>query len=86
MEQLQDMLASESDALARMTEATLTTIELLARRDRVPRTELARQLAIAQTGVDALRGSMTAEDRLGFPRLAQVIESDGDVAAWLGKV
>lgn len=76
------MARSETDALAQMTEATLITIELLARRDRAPRTELARQLAIAQTEVDALRGSMTAEDYLGFPRLAQVIENDGDVAAW----
>lgn len=55
------MPAAGSGALARITEATLTTVELLAHRDRVPRTELARQLAIAQTGVDALRDPVTPD-------------------------
>lgn len=80
------MTRFETDALARMTEATLTTVKLLARRARVPRTELARQVAIAQTGVDALRDSMSPEARLRFQRLAQVFEDGGGVEFWAGKV
>lgn len=82
MEQPSSPPATETDALARMTEATLTTVELLARRSRVPRTELERQVAIAQIGVDAWRGPVTAEARRRFPRLARVIDDDRDVAAW----
>jgi hypothetical protein len=66
------------DSLAETSKATPITVELLARRAPAPRTELERQIMIAQIGVDAWGGPGDFRGRRRLPRPARVIDAAGD--------
>lgn len=72
---------TDLEALLHMTEATLATVDLLASRTRPPKTELERQIAIAQVGIDRCRSEVIERYR-GLPRISRVLAAGGGVAAW----
>jgi len=76
---------SRDEALIYMTECTLATVCDLAGRARPPKGELQRQIAIAQTGMDALRGFVTAGRYCGAGRVQEIVDAGISVQVWAGK-
>lgn len=72
-----------AEALEYMVECTLATVEYMATLKSPNKSELNRQISIAQTGMSSLiHNGKTADDTLG--RVRQVMTLfDGDVRQWM---
>jgi hypothetical protein len=75
-------LHSREEALAYLTECTLATVQDLAGRSRPPKGELARQVSIAQTGVDWVKTFVKPGDRCGCGRVQEIINRGVTVEGW----
>lgn len=75
-----------AEALEYMVECTLATVEYMATLKIPNKSELSRQISIAQTGINSLiNNGKTADDTLG--RVRQVMTLfDGDVRQWMEHV
>lgn len=76
-------LHSPEDALAYMTECTLATVDDLASKSKPKKSELSRQISIAQTGVEWVKTLMEPGDQVGCSRLQQIIDSELTVSEWV---
>lgn len=74
-------LRSSEEALTYLVECTLATVQDLAGRSRPPKGELARQISIAQTGIDWVRPG----DRCGCGRVQEIIDRGVTVQEWCEK-
>lgn len=78
-------LRSSEEALTYLVECTLATVQDLAGRSRPPKAELARQISIAQTGIDWVRTFVRPGDRCGCGRVQEIIDRGLTVQAWSEK-
>lgn len=78
-------LRSSEEALTYLVECTLATVQDLAGRSRPPKGELARQISIAQTGIDWVRTFVRPGDRCGCGRVQEIIDRGLTVQAWSEK-
>lgn len=75
-------IRNEQEALAFMAECTLATVCHMAGLSRPNRSELRRQIAIAQTGVDWCRTIEAIKDMRGVVRVQDIIERKISVEDW----
>lgn len=77
-------IRSRDEALLYMIECTLATVSDLAGRSRPPKGELSRQIAIAQTGIDAVREFLKPEPGMycGAGRVQQILDARISVKDW----
>lgn len=75
-------IRTRDEALAYLVECTLATVSDLAGRSRPPKGELARQILIAQTGIDWVKTVVKPGDRCGCGRVQEIIDGGVSVEDW----
>lgn len=78
-------LHDRDEALTYLVECTLATVQDLAGRSRPPKGELARQISIAQTGLDWVKTFVKPGDWCGCGRVQEIIDRGVTVQAWSEK-
>ena len=78
-------LSNRDEAMAYLVECTLATVQDLAGRSRPPKGELARQISIAQTGIDWVKTFVKPGDRCGCGRVQEIIDRGLTVQTWSEK-
>ena len=81
----QNTLHDEQDALAYMVECTLATVSHMAGLSRPQKSELSRQIAIAQTGIDWVKTFVKPGMSIGNGRVQEVIDSQISVEEWAAR-
>jgi hypothetical protein len=78
-------LHDAGEALAFMTECTLATVSDLASMSRPKKSELKRQISIAQTGIDWVKTITKPGRKIGCSRVSEIIDGDMSVETWAHK-
>jgi len=78
----QNTLRDDQDALAYMTECTLATVSHMAGLSRPQKSELSRQISIAQTSIDWVKSFVKPGMSIGNGRVQEVIDSQISVEEW----